>query len=185
MSILAFLNVDISRLDPAGEQMSGDLDATALDVSLGDGLVEPAGPVQYDLHVERIGEELLVRGTAGLDVNCVCSRCSEKFQLRVADNTFVNVYPLEETSDFVDLTPDLREAIILALPRYPVCRETCRGFCPRCGVNLNHASCRCKAEGTDGRWGALNALPLSQVRARERDGAQVGKDVGTGAGKKQ
>ena len=183
MTILARVTVDIARFDKSGERLSGDLDAAALDLSVGDGLVEPAGPVSYDFQVEQIDEELLVRGTVGLDVACICSRCAEAFRLRVVENAFVNAYPLDETSDYVDLTPDLREAIILALPRYPVCRETCRGFCPRCGTNLNHESCRCTSEGPDGRWGALDTLPLGRVR--EQGGVHVGKSVGRSAGKKQ
>jgi len=39
-----------------------------------------------------------------------------------------------------------REQILLQIPMRHVCREDCKGICPRCGVNLNREKCRCRAE---------------------------------------
>jgi len=174
------LTVDVARLDGAGERLTGEIAAAALDLGAGDGLVEPASGVAYDLRVERIGDELLVRGSAAMEIACVCSRCAETFRLRVAEPGIVTAYPLAEETDFVDLTPELREAMILVFPRYPVCRETCRGLCPRCGTNLNRAPCRCTAHDADDRWGALDALTVG--RKKRAGGAAVGKRAGKGAG---
>lgn len=55
----------------------------------------------------------------------------------------------------VDLTEDVREAMILAFPVYPVCRSECKGLCDRCGKNLNEATCEC-APPDDNRWAALD-----------------------------
>lgn len=60
-------------------------------------------------------------------------------------------------ADSVDLTDDMREAIILAFPRYPVCRPECRGLCGRCGKNLNIEACTCTPLD-DNRWTALDKL---------------------------
>ncbi len=59
--------------------------------------------------------------------------------------------------DSVDLTEDIREAIILAFPGYPVCRPDCKGLCSRCGKNLNRGACGC-APPEDNRWVALENL---------------------------
>ena len=64
----------------------------------------------------------------------------------------------DEKTEFADLTDELRQSIILALPTYPVCRADCRGLCPTCGKNLNEGPCTCVHEERDGRWGALDAL---------------------------
>jgi uncharacterized protein len=57
----------------------------------------------------------------------------------------------------LDLTATIREELILAAPEFPLCRENCRGLCPRCGVDLNESPCRCHPEA-DPRWAALEAL---------------------------
>jgi uncharacterized protein len=48
--------------------------------------------------------------------------------------------------DHVDLTPMLREQIILVAPMQPLCREDCAGLCPKCGQNLNEWRCGCELE---------------------------------------
>ncbi|MGC3973042.1 MAG: DUF177 domain-containing protein [Nitrospira sp.] len=45
--------------------------------------------------------------------------------------------------DHLDLTPMLREQVILAAPMQPICREDCLGLCPQCGQNLNERRCGC------------------------------------------
>jgi len=42
----------------------------------------------------------------------------------------------------------LREQVLLALPLKPLCREDCRGLCPRCGRNRNVSACGCAPEGS-------------------------------------
>jgi uncharacterized protein len=51
----------------------------------------------------------------------------------------------------------IREELILAVPEYVLCREECRGLCPRCGKDLNEGPCACRPE-PDPRWAALEAL---------------------------
>lgn len=149
------LIVDIARLG-AVEQLKGETDPAALDLGSSDGLIEPTGGICYDLRVERLGNELLVRGRVAQALTGICSRCAEKFAFEVVDSSFVVSYPIE-TVEYVDLTPEMREAIILALPGYPVCRSTCRGLCPVCGRNLNCGGCTCKP-GAGGQWAALDQL---------------------------
>lgn len=52
----------------------------------------------------------------------------------------------------------LREQILLALPYKVVCREECKGLCPRCGQNLNQGACQCSSAPQDPRWDALRGL---------------------------
>jgi uncharacterized protein len=48
--------------------------------------------------------------------------------------------------EHLDLTPMLREQIILAAPMQPLCKEDCAGLCPTCGQNLNDRRCACEPE---------------------------------------
>ena len=45
--------------------------------------------------------------------------------------------------------PELREALMLEVPAFPVCSEDCKGLCPVCGVNRNEQKCECEKAGRD------------------------------------
>ena len=52
----------------------------------------------------------------------------------------------------------LREQVLLTLPARTLCREDCKGLCPRCGRNLNQETCNCEETSSDPRWTALADL---------------------------
>jgi uncharacterized protein len=52
----------------------------------------------------------------------------------------------------------LREQVLLSLPARTLCRQDCKGLCPRCGQNLNSEACTCNAVPVDPRWAALSDL---------------------------
>ncbi len=54
----------------------------------------------------------------------------------------------------------VREQVLLALPARTLCQESCKGLCPRCGADLNAASCNCGTTSANGHWGALSGLEL-------------------------
>ena len=58
----------------------------------------------------------------------------------------------------INLAPQVWEEIVLSAPLKLVCKESCLGLCPRCGVNLNEGSCGCPA--AEGGAGPQNT-PLS------------------------
>jgi len=88
-----------------------------------------------------------------------CSRCLQVFDFPVRVDQFVFHQELHG-EDFVDLTANMREDIILELPQRALCAEGCKGLCPHCGKDLNKGSCRCKPSEGDLRWHALDNLKL-------------------------
>ena len=52
----------------------------------------------------------------------------------------------------------VREQVLLSLPARTLCTPDCKGLCPRCGQNLNSASCNCESTAVDPRWNALAGL---------------------------
>ena len=52
----------------------------------------------------------------------------------------------------------LREQVLLAVPLKVICRDNCKGFCPRCGKNLNQEPCSCTAPIEDPRWEGLKEI---------------------------
>ncbi len=61
----------------------------------------------------------------------------------------------------------LREQVLLSLPVRTLCREDCKGLCPRCGRNLNSEPCICETLEVDARWTALSGLRGQLGRERK------------------
>ena len=99
-----------------------------------------------------------------------CRRCLTAVSAPVAEDVHVvfstladdaaddsDVFRLSPRAGEIDLRPAIREQWVLAAPVYALCREACRGLCPRCGADLNLGACECAPE-TDSRWSALREL---------------------------
>jgi uncharacterized protein len=58
--------------------------------------------------------------------------------------------------DLLDLEPAFRDAVVLALPMSPLCREDCPGLCAECGARLADAGPdHGHEDATDPRWAGL------------------------------
>src|SRR5579884_1520188 len=99
------------------------------------GRLSAAGPGRFYWHGR-------IEGDVVLD----CSRCLAEAHAHVADEAHLifaetgeeetddpDVYRLDPRADALDLRPAIREEWLLAAPSYAVCREDCKGLCPRCG----------------------------------------------------
>jgi uncharacterized protein len=127
------------------------------------------GPVLVQLDVQHAGEDVVARGHLRGRVILSCRRCLRPVEREVSEElTLVykaglsaveaeaaEVYELPARGHELDLGPAVREHVILAVPQFALCRESCRGFCPRCGTDWNEAACECTEEETDPRWAAL------------------------------
>ena len=83
------------------------------------------------VHVEAVGTQAIVCGRC----LSVCSKSyGERFDLGYSVKDKV----------VLDVTSDVRQEILLSYPPKLLCREDCRGLCPRCGINLNEGDCTCK-----------------------------------------
>ena len=61
--------------------------------------------------------------------------------------------------DLLDLEQAFRDAVVLALPMSPLCRDDCPGLCVECGVPLADAGPGHRHEAAaDPRWAALRQL---------------------------
>lgn len=136
------LIINASRVDPEGEVFEGEVDCVDLDEEF----VKPFGGIRYRLKAQVFGTELLVRGHLEQDFDLVCSRCGKDFDDTIKVEDFVESYEFGEKNPEIDLTNDLRESIILALPTYPVCVETCPG------IEQQEETPR------DDRWNVLDSL---------------------------
>jgi uncharacterized protein len=71
--------------------------------------------------------------------------------------------------DLLDLEPAFRDAVVLALPMSPLCREDCPGLCAECGVPLADAGPGHRhEEAADPRWAALKQLGDQTINHQDR-----------------
>lgn len=157
MEILERLIVDVARLDREGEQYRGALLPETLDLEPG-AYMEPAGELFYDLFIQDFGHELLVQGKVWQRIRALCSRCGRSFEYETREDEFTRSYEINDRTEFIDLTDDVREGIILTLSDYPICQENCKGVCQKCGKNLNEGPCNCPKEPESDTWAALDNL---------------------------
>ena len=69
--------------------------------------------------------------------------------------------------DLLDLEPAFRDAVVLALPMSPLCRDDCPGLCAECGARLADAGPdHGHEDATDPRWAGLK---LFDDQATEQD----------------
>ncbi len=68
-----------------------------------------------------------------------------------------DVFPFDPRAHELDLRPAVREAWLLGVPAFVLCREDCQGLCPTCGTDRNAEPCTC-ASSVDPRWAPLAAL---------------------------
>jgi uncharacterized protein len=127
-------------------------------------------PVDFDLRLEAVVEGVLVTGTVTAGLEGECARCLDDVRSEVrADLTELFVYDDdepdrddEETSrlqgDLLDLEPMLRDAVVLALPFQPLCRDDCPGLCVECGARLADDPDHGHGDPVDPRWEALQGL---------------------------
>ncbi len=151
--------IDLTQIPDEGIYLKGQEPQGILELD-GDPILTEKMPVEFDLYVQCVCNELIVRGVVWTEVGVICSRCTEFFSTNVGDSSFLRTFPLTGGETEFDITEDIREAIMLNLPHFPLCSEECKGLCPQCGKNLNNGSCECTNEESPSAWDALNGLKL-------------------------
>lgn len=63
-----------------------------------------------------------------------------------------------QVENIVDLDELFFQEIILNLPIVYICKDDCRGICPKCGVNLNNKNCSCETGEVKTAFSGLKAL---------------------------
>lgn len=153
------LDIEISKIAPEGSRYEGEEPQDIMDVT-SESHLRPAAPVSYDLYVQVVSQRLVVRGLVSTVIEMECARCTDFFSTTLRDSSFLRAYEIDEGVESIDITDDLREAMLLLVPSFPVCGQACKGLCSQCGKNLNKGSCGCSGSSADMRWDALNSLDL-------------------------
>lgn len=124
------------------------------------------------------GTMLECSGTISLTVTMPCSRCLKEVELPLLLEFTQRFVPAEAAGEaggdedaevFSEYRLELLDFIIneirLGIPMKVLCREDCKGLCPKCGRDLNEGPCGCDLHEEDPRWDALKDL----LRDKNRD----------------
>jgi uncharacterized protein len=128
--------------------------------------------LHLELRLESVSEGVLVSGTVTGPVQGECARCLRPIgyslvvpiqELYAYENSTTDETTDEDEvgrmqGDLIDLEPALRDAVVLALPTNPLCRDDCPGLCPGCGVRWDELPADHDHRQIDPRWAGLSQL---------------------------
>lgn len=146
----------------AYEQALSGEEAKALSDDLHAGVLHAAGRAENHAGYLQLGGEITLDGTFR------CARCCRTFS-RVL--RFPMEYRLaeslagEDTEEFLlledgqlDLSDVVGTQLLLEMPYRFLCKEDCKGLCPKCGCDRNVTSCACDLREKDPRWAVLDGF---------------------------
>jgi uncharacterized metal-binding protein YceD (DUF177 family) len=154
----AQLHLHTASLERGPVHLEGTLRGTVLDLG-NDPFIRNVGDIAYELDAERKSTDILIRGTVQAEMELECSRSGRFFSTTVKEFAFLRDYSISEcTTGVLDLTEDVREAVLLAIPTYPVSPEAqSESFTPP-GVKIQSDD---EPDSEGSPWSALNNLDLS------------------------
>lgn len=100
--------------------------------------------------------KVCVKGSFQATLSMTCDRCLADTEIKIQrkfDEMFWPAGAQEEEEytyqkEMLSLDKMVYDEIVLSLPHQLLCREDCKGICPKCGKDLNDGACEC-AEDTD------------------------------------
>ena len=161
------LIVNLRHLENRNLALRGELPLADLEFDARDEMIRLTQPLHYDLEVELLDDAVLVQGLLRLKLDCQCVRCLKNFEYELELDPWTLHVPFEPLegeeattikNDCVDLTPPMREDILLGFPQHPLCRPDCDGL-KQASVGKARKTVG-KDESKPSAWAELNKLKL-------------------------
>ena len=144
-------------------------DLTCEEIGLNEeGLIDP---VKVEVKTGKNSGCLTVECNVEVETNFICDRCLENYKSKLEATTgFIitsdqrmntdsdEVIYISTVEDEVDISKNIRDAILLVYPVKRICSQQCKGLCASCGKNLNKELCECKNDTIDPRWEKLKEI---------------------------
>lgn len=143
-----------------------------------------SGPVSGKVRAFMANGFIEVEGQVDARVRVACSRCLQEVDVPLQTQfalTFGNDVPVHDDlqedeielspeemglipfeGDEIDLRDSIQEQIIMELPLHPLCKRSCRGLCPHCGIDLNEGGCDCNAPIFNNKFAALKNFKVEK-----------------------
>jgi len=161
------LQVNLRHLERKPILLEGQVAAADLDLDGIDDLIGSTLPLTLSLTVERQSSGIYVHGRLEIGLDCECARCLKRFGHWVRLDPYDILVPLEGeervelVGDCVDLTPFVREDILLGFPQRPLCGPGCGGLAgvkpARKGPESSEGG---GSQETSSPWSKLDGLKL-------------------------
>ena len=157
--------VNIRHLASRDLHLQGELPVAELDIAQLDEVIQLRQPLEYDLEVERLEDAILARGSLYLNLDCECVRCLKPVKHEIDLPDWACHLPLigdekvAVVNDSVDLTPFIREDILLAFPQHPLCKPECGGL-PKKPSKGRQTNDQTQKQGVPSAWTELDKLKL-------------------------
>ena len=156
------LIVNLRHVEERTVALKGELPVDELDMDVRDEMIRVTQPLRYDIEIQKLDRGLLVRGSLQLTLECQCVRCLKPFTRKLELNPWTCHLPLEGeervivVDDCADLTPFVREDMLLEFPQHPLCKPDCGGLK---GIKTGKAR-KNADEIAPSAWVELNKLKL-------------------------
>jgi uncharacterized protein len=156
------LNVGFLLTGGSGHSHETVFDVPPIRVSDDLDLLSIRGPIR----LSRTKEGILVQGQLQLGIEDECYRCLDTVNRDLTVNVEeLYAYPPKPDAEFsigddaiLDLAPIIRAESFIQLDTGVLCSDDCKGLCPDCGTNWNHATCTCAEQAVDPRMAKLKEL---------------------------
>jgi uncharacterized metal-binding protein YceD (DUF177 family) len=116
------LHVSLESLERGPTTLSGALPGSVLELE-GEKEIRNVGDLSYEITVAKAGSEVLATGTVEASMELECVRSGRFFSTIIRDSAFLRDFSTEEMGETLDLTDDVREAVLLQIPGFPVSPE--------------------------------------------------------------
>ena len=101
-------------------------------------------PLDVQAKVNRVSDTVLAKTKVRGKYRSACARCLAEIE-RDWNGNFLFDFSVDKQTESVELDEDIRQEVLLNLPPRVLCKEDCKGICPKCGADLNSEPCKCKA----------------------------------------
>ncbi|MEM7816404.1 MAG: DUF177 domain-containing protein [Candidatus Aenigmatarchaeota archaeon] len=137
------MKIAVEKIKDKEIELEEDILASSWDMDSFD--IKFVDKIHLNCKFRRIANEIFIDTRVFLRRIIICSRCLEEVgQIVLQDFKFF--YEVKELGDYLDMDEKIREEILLDFPMKVLCREDCKGLCPKCGLNLNFYECNCRKE---------------------------------------
>jgi uncharacterized protein len=124
-------------------------------------------PVKVVGRIKNIGSALRMTIAIEGEYKSFCDRCGCDIQKTVSNETEEDITGGSEDFDeemfvlnghVLDISGAVETLLYTGLPMINLCKEDCKGLCPKCGANLNKTECNCDTTRYDPRFAIFRKL---------------------------
>ena len=118
-------------------------------------------PLSCTVQLFRQGDDnVYVTADIQTEISVECRRCITPFEVDITTKLELLFSIGSESSEeseaderyydgeTLDISEDARQMLVLEIPAWSLCSETCEGLCLQCGAELNSDACACETDDT-------------------------------------